>query len=154
MSLQPPAGAAPSLKSPRSKSSLHSVNLEASATSKIDNNGAHIVPPSDLYDLHDSSLSGKGEPPIPNVTKLHSLHQDEKSTKKQETTTGLDKESDLEAGRRDSSAKEHAEEEATPHADSNIVDWNGPDDPQNPINWAASRKWGIIAILASISFLT
>ncbi|KIM94619.1 hypothetical protein OIDMADRAFT_45586 [Oidiodendron maius Zn] len=26
-------------------------------------------------------------------------------------------------------------------ADPNIVDWDGPDDPQNPMNWPDSRKW-------------
>ena len=46
------------------------------------------------------------------------------------------------------------EETTTEVEDPNIVDWDGPDDPENPVNWQSSRKWAIIAILASISFLT
>lgn len=38
--------------------------------------------------------------------------------------------------------------------DPNIVDWDGPDDPEKPTNWAASRKYGIVAIISSITFLT
>ncbi|KAL8897001.1 MAG: hypothetical protein Q9207_007436, partial [Kuettlingeria erythrocarpa] len=36
----------------------------------------------------------------------------------------------------------------------NLVDWDGPDDPEKPTNWASSRKYGIIAIISSITFLT
>ncbi|KAL8768282.1 MAG: hypothetical protein Q9209_005421 [Squamulea sp. 1 TL-2023] len=36
----------------------------------------------------------------------------------------------------------------------NIVDWDGPDDPQQPTNWADGRKYIIIAIISSITFLT
>ena len=38
--------------------------------------------------------------------------------------------------------------------DPNIVDWDGPDDPLNPMNWAASRRWGMIAVVSAITFLT
>ena len=38
--------------------------------------------------------------------------------------------------------------------DPNVVDWNGPDDPEKPTNWPASRKYGIVAIISTITFLT
>jgi len=38
--------------------------------------------------------------------------------------------------------------------DPNIVDWDGPDDPSNPQNWPARKKWGIIAALAAITLIT
>lgn len=38
--------------------------------------------------------------------------------------------------------------------DPNIVDWDGPDDPANPLNWSAKLKWGNIAILSIITLLT
>jgi multidrug resistance protein len=38
--------------------------------------------------------------------------------------------------------------------DPNLVDWDGPDDPANPQNWAASRKWGIIAALGAVTLIT
>ncbi|KAJ5899413.1 MFS transporter [Penicillium taxi] len=37
--------------------------------------------------------------------------------------------------------------------DPNVVDWDGPDDPANPLNWPASRKNIHVAII-SISTLT
>ena len=38
--------------------------------------------------------------------------------------------------------------------DPNIVDWDGPDDPANPQNWPAKKKWGIIAALGAITLIT
>ncbi|USP79729.1 uncharacterized protein yc1106_07003 [Curvularia clavata] len=36
-------------------------------------------------------------------------------------------------------------------ADPDIVDWDGPDDPENPLNWPAKKKWMLIA---NVSFMT
>jgi hypothetical protein len=36
----------------------------------------------------------------------------------------------------------------------NVVDWDGPDDPQNPINFPESIKWGNIGVLSVLSTLT
>lgn len=44
-----------------------------------------------------------------------------------------------------------AQEEAR---DPNIVDWDGPDDPANPLNWPAKKKWSIIAALGAVTFIT
>lgn len=38
--------------------------------------------------------------------------------------------------------------------DPNIVDWDGPDDPQNPRNWTFSKKLGIISSISLITFIT
>src|SRR5215469_8908743 len=40
--------------------------------------------------------------------------------------------------------------------DENVVWWDEPvdQDPDNPMNWGAGRKWGTIAILAFITFIT
>ncbi len=32
--------------------------------------------------------------------------------------------------------------------DPNVVDWDGPDDPENPLNWPASRKNIHVAIVS------
>jgi len=39
-------------------------------------------------------------------------------------------------------------------SDPNIVDWDGPEDPSNPMNWSQKRKWGLIAVLSAITFVT
>lgn len=38
--------------------------------------------------------------------------------------------------------------------DPDIVDWDGPDDPNNPQNWPAKKKWSIIAALGAITLIT
>lgn len=38
--------------------------------------------------------------------------------------------------------------------DPDIVDWDGPDDPQNPQNWTPGKKWQIIAALGFITLIT
>lgn len=37
---------------------------------------------------------------------------------------------------------------------SNIVRFDGPGDPENPMNWAPARKWSMTAILAGMTFST
>lgn len=65
-------------------------------------------------------------------------------------------EMDLEASRHSNSTadKKEVEVAAAELLDPNIVDWDGPEDPENPINWSEKKKWGNIAVLASITFLT
>jgi len=35
-----------------------------------------------------------------------------------------------------------------------LVNWNGPDDPENPLNFSGKRKLALMASIASIAFLT
>ncbi|KAI9659910.1 MAG: hypothetical protein M1821_001262 [Bathelium mastoideum] len=36
----------------------------------------------------------------------------------------------------------------------NIIDWDGPDDPKNPMNWPMSLRWLQIAIISLLTFTT
>lgn len=38
--------------------------------------------------------------------------------------------------------------------DPNIVSWDGPNDPSNPMNWSSGRKWGAMAVVSGVTFLT
>lgn len=38
--------------------------------------------------------------------------------------------------------------------DPNIVDWDGPDDPQNPLNWSAKLRYTNVAIISTVTVLT
>lgn len=38
--------------------------------------------------------------------------------------------------------------------DANLVDWDGPDDPQNPLNWSRNKKIGSAAVVSLITVLT
>ncbi|EEP79681.1 predicted protein [Uncinocarpus reesii 1704] len=44
--------------------------------------------------------------------------------------------------------------EAEAPRDPNIVDWDGPDDPQNPLNWTLRKKATIVSSIAVITFIT
>ncbi|KAI0050074.1 MFS polyamine transporter [Auriscalpium vulgare] len=35
-----------------------------------------------------------------------------------------------------------------------IVDWEGPDDPENPRNWSFKKKWGAALIVSSFTFIS
>ncbi len=38
--------------------------------------------------------------------------------------------------------------------DPNIVDWDGPDDPANPMNWSSRKKVAAIGIVSLITMLS
>lgn len=72
------------------------------------------------------------------------------------TSSDVDKEVDLETGNPLSSSSSKTEMEAAEQtvSDPNNVNWDGPDDPENPMNWSAKLKWGNVAVISSITFLT
>jgi hypothetical protein len=43
---------------------------------------------------------------------------------------------------------------ASPSDDVFLVDWDGPDDPANPKNWAFRRKWAATIIVSSFTFVS
>ncbi|KAI5848516.1 benomyl/methotrexate resistance protein [Morchella snyderi] len=46
------------------------------------------------------------------------------------------------------------DETAPEEADPNLVDWDGPEDPENPMNWPSWRKIFTVGIVSSITFIT
>lgn len=38
--------------------------------------------------------------------------------------------------------------------DASLVFWDGPDDPQNPMNWSEKKKWSNIALVSFVTFLS
>ena len=32
-----------------------------------------------------------------------------------------------------------------------LVDWDGPNDPQNPMNWSGLRKWSTVALISTLT---
>jgi hypothetical protein len=50
---------------------------------------------------------------------------------------------------------EQASGKPTPiETDQNLGGWDGDKDPENPLNWKASKKWLIVAILSYITLIT
>ncbi|KAK5988699.1 Efflux pump radE [Cladobotryum mycophilum] len=46
------------------------------------------------------------------------------------------------------------ERETIVNEDPNIVDWDGPDDPENPLNWPSRKKFAVVAIVSAITFIS
>jgi hypothetical protein len=61
-------------------------------------------------------------------------------------------ERDVEKGASPALSSVSGEEDA--EIDPNIVDFDGPDDPQNPLNWGFTKKWGMVLLISAITFLT
>jgi MFS family permease len=55
---------------------------------------------------------------------------------------------DLETGSTDINSQ------APPSTDPDVVDWDGPDDPKNPMNWPPRKKNTIVALISLITFIT
>ncbi|CAH0047150.1 unnamed protein product [Clonostachys solani] len=55
---------------------------------------------------------------------------------------------DLETGSTDINSQ------APQSTDPNVVDWDGPDDPENPMNWPPRKKNTIVALISMITFIT
>ena len=57
---------------------------------------------------------------------------------------------DLEAARE----RSHVADETSEPGDPFLVEWSGPDDPANPLNFSIRRKRLLMFMIASIAFLT
>lgn len=51
-------------------------------------------------------------------------------------------------------ASEAPADEAETNSDPNIVDWDGPDDPENPQNWTQVRKRAFLLALTAVTWIT
>ena len=74
--------------------------------------------------------------------------------KRATTSSDFEQEVDLEAGHHSEDFEKKEPETHKTEVDPNIIDWDGPDDLKNPINWSDKLKWANIAVIASITFLT
>lgn len=72
-----------------------------------------------------------------------------------------DKESDVEKAAADGDAAQSTDVNGATDKtvedetnDPNIVGWDGPDDPEDPMHWSASKKWLNIAVLSVLTIIT
>lgn len=63
-------------------------------------------------------------------------------------------ESDLEKGYGTDKKEVILEEGEERGKDPNVVTWDGPDDPENPMNWPMKKKWTNIAVLSILTLVT
>ncbi|CAD6442598.1 f42aebb5-e7a6-4ad3-be1c-b77f14329f51 [Sclerotinia trifoliorum] len=79
--------------------------------------------------------------------------EEEPSGGHSQTTTLAKEDVDVEAqGEKEKEAALSLKREKEEH-DPNLVTWDGPDDPENPMNWPAKKKWCITVILGVMTFV-
>lgn len=98
-------------------------------------------------DKHDDidSLPSTMVNTMTNPTPEPSLHQRPISQQDLEAATD-------EKGIREGSEMSDVDPMACVEAKSHIVGWEGPNDPENPINLSSGQKWWITIILALVTF--
>ena len=92
----------------------------------------------------------------PGVDDKQLEHSSTESSTSQETATDQNQSQpkenpDVEASEITEKDKEAA---AEPSSDPNVVTWDGEDDSNRPQNWTKGKKWGNMAIVSTICFLT
>ena len=78
------------------------------------------------------------------------------SRSKDELAVDNEKPADIEAnisGTRSRSTDDQEQEKIPEDDDPNIVDWDGPDDPENPMNWPAWKVKAHIFLVSAITFI-
>ncbi|KAI9662171.1 MAG: hypothetical protein M1831_002867 [Alyxoria varia] len=97
----------------------------------------------------DEDLAGqpKSAPPVTSSDDaLPEKHDDSRAAREEEVKedhlVDSENERDLEKG----SKSEDKDQRPEQPKDSNIVSWDGPDDPANPKNWSIKRKWAATVI--------
>lgn len=112
-----------------------------------------LVPESSAHEYNNDKIaeangSNERTPSNQNESELNS-HKNEDSEKR------LGGVHDLEAGHKSSSTSQtEAEAQVNEPQDPNIVSWDGPDDPENPLNWSEALKLGNVAIISMVTFIT
>lgn len=57
-------------------------------------------------------------------------------------------------GSRGGTTSQDVDSEKASTSNGNIIDWDGPEDPKNPLNWPLWKKLGIISTVSFITFLS
>lgn len=99
---------------------------------------------------HDADIPSSAGSIRPVVSRA-STRQPRKADEKNGFCKDLEK--DLEKGDDKVSFSSADEPEAT-EMDPNIVDFDGPNDPENPLNWNYNKKWGMVSLVSALTFLT
>lgn len=88
----------------------------------------------------------QGPPPASEAGRQEQRSTDDRSSDSAGTVVN-----DVEAGT-GSPTNDHTREKSKLESEKskqNLVDWDGPDDPRNPLNFSSARKWLIILVVGS-----
>lgn len=96
---------------------------------------------------HDADIPG-------NAGSIHQVPSHTPTPQPLEKPSALAKDKDVEKGEMAEFISSETETVDNSEDDPNIVFWDGPDDPQNPMNWPHMKKWGAVCLVSAITFLT
>ncbi|KAI9663534.1 MAG: hypothetical protein M1831_002543 [Alyxoria varia] len=107
------------------------------------------------HEMHSSHPRAEGgeQQSITGSAKSSRTAHDEDSNHRGRSFNKDAQDKDIEKGRSSRDSSSHHEKEAAKN-DPNIVDWDGPDDPANPMNWSKSRKWSVVWLASALTFIT
>ncbi|KAJ2966657.1 hypothetical protein NQ176_g10044 [Zarea fungicola] len=66
------------------------------------------------------------------------------------TSSDTNTEKDVEENAVATTVVQESEQVQDPH----VVDWNGPDDQENPKNWSNAKRWSHIILVAALGLVT
>jgi MFS transporter, DHA1 family, multidrug resistance protein len=71
-----------------------------------------------------------------------------------EVLEGSGEDSDVEKGDQhsDNGRAEQLRRKESKQKDPNLIEWDGPDDPENPMNWPTNKKWIVTIALGMMTF--
>lgn len=95
---------------------------------------------------HHLGSSVGGTTPCESKTDLHTIIGEKASSH--------DNQTDLERGVSPNPDVTALPDGNTQPRDPNIVDWEGPDDPENPLNWPFKKKMVTTVIISTITLVT
>ncbi|KAF2725432.1 MFS general substrate transporter [Polychaeton citri CBS 116435] len=123
------------------------------ATPKQASHSTHPAVTEHLSEL-ESTVQSQAIRPTTSRTSIASKQFEEVKVGEPSATSSIsDRNGDLEKQAAQTTLAEQTTNDEPP-PDPNIVDWDGPGDLANPMNWPEWKKWGNIAILSAITFLT
>lgn len=105
--------------------------------------------PSNIGTLHENA-SSKQWATYPSPKEIGNTYP-EKDIEKEGASRGVStRTTPIPSLRGNSKLELETEEQENP----NVVGWDGPDDPENPLNWSNKRKWAAIGMVSVVTFLT
>ncbi|KAJ8082377.1 hypothetical protein PM082_008232 [Marasmius tenuissimus] len=90
---------------------------------------------------------------MPSTTPENGAHEYDHSQDSENSKAAAGRGHAKEEGTRDSERK-HDSMTSSDEQEVLVVDWDGPDDPENPKNWTYKRKWAATAIVSLFTFIS
>lgn len=152
-------------RSVRSKlSRQQSLSRVYSAQAFDDHYGVYSPPPSPKTGRAGSAGHEDSSAPTNVSTDLEAENSDDRDLEKQETEElpepepevryGIPDERDFRSEGEEDDGLEKTRTGKSLRRDPTVVDWDSPEDPENPKNWSMGRKWAATFVVSAFTFIS